>query len=93
MTYETRELTGSAFKNRKKEKESQPDLTGEAKIEGKIYWLSVWIRKDKNGNDWASISLQEKDFTKAKDAVKASPGPSVPTDFSDEIPFSKMETP
>jgi len=82
MTYETKEKSGSLFKNNKKEKENHPDMTGEVKIEGKIYWASGWKKVDKNGNTWISMSFKEKDFTPAKEAAKATVD-----DFDDEIPF------
>jgi len=61
MAFETRELTGSAFKNRNKKTDNHPDLTGEMKIDGQLYWLSVWIKKDKNGNPWQSFGLKKKE--------------------------------
>lgn len=82
MAYELKDNSGSAFKNRKKEKDSQPDLTGEAMIDGKIYWVSVWQKLDKNNNPWVSFSFKPKEFTKAKEAVQSSG-----FDDSGEIPF------
>lgn len=82
MAYETRELSGSVFKNNRKERETHPDLTGEAKIEGKLYWVSAWKKKTKNGDDWFSFSFKEKDFSPAKQAVESNQ-----QDLSDDIPF------
>ena len=86
MAYETKELSGSMFKNRRKEKDTHPDLTGEAKIDGKLYWVSGWKKTDKNGDTWISFAFKEKDFTPAKEAVQS----SVPEEFSDSIPFAPM---
>lgn len=87
MTYETRELGGSMFKNRRKEKETHPDLTGEAKINGVVYWVSAWQKTDKNGNPWFSFSFKAKDFTPAKEAAQKSTVSSFNDDPSDDIPW------
>ena len=61
MAWETREGQGSAFRNRRKESPTHPDFTGEAMLDGKLYWLSIWEKKDKNGNPWLSLALKVKD--------------------------------
>lgn len=57
MSYELKDGQGSLFKNNKT-KETQPDYTGEVKIEGKVYRLSAWIKEGKNGK-FMSLSCQE----------------------------------
>ena len=44
MAYEKRDNSGSMFKNDKKEKDSHPDFTGSATIDGTDYWISSWIK-------------------------------------------------
>jgi len=66
MAYELRDNSGSVFNNKKKEKDTHPDLTGEIKVDGKIYWLSAWKKKDKNGETWLSFAVKPKDFSAAK---------------------------
>lgn len=85
MAYELRENSGSAFKNRRKENEKHADFTGDAKVGGKVYWVNIWQKTDKNGNPWFSISFREKQeaFAEAKEAIKAAPQ----GDFDDSIPF------
>jgi len=75
MAYETKELSFSAFKNKRKEKDSHPDFTGEAKVNGQIYWVSVWEKRDKNNNPYFSGALKLKDFTPAKEAARGVDGP------------------
>lgn len=82
MTYETKNLSGSVFTNTRREKDTHPHFTGEAKIEGKIYWVNCWQKTDKNGRPWFSFSFKEKDFTPAKQAVQ-----NVQNTFDDDIPF------
>lgn len=80
MTFELRDNSGSAFKNRKKEAgDNKPDFTGEMKVNGELYWLSVWQKKDKNGNVWLSHSLMEKKAEAVKEAAAK--------DMDDDIPF------
>lgn len=77
MAYELRDNSGSAFKNQKKDKDTHPDYSGEVKIDGKVYWLSTWVKKDKNGNHWFSHAFKPKEFKQA-----------LPDDnMEDEAPF------
>lgn len=81
MAYETREMSGSAFRNNNKKTDNHPDFTGEAKIDGQLYWISVWQKQDKNGNPWFSFGL------KKKDASFKPANTSKTDDLEDEIPF------
>jgi hypothetical protein len=49
MAYEHKENKGSLFKNDKKEKENQPDYTGQANVDGTLYNVSAWINESKEG--------------------------------------------
>jgi hypothetical protein len=60
MAYEVKDMTGSAFQNRRKTEDRHADLTGEAKIFGRDVWVNVWKKKDKNGNTYISIGFREK---------------------------------
>lgn len=68
MAYEAKNNTGSLFKNDKKEKDTHPDRNGQCMIDGKAYWVSGWIKQDRNGNPWMSLSF------KAKDAPRSAAG-------------------
>jgi hypothetical protein len=37
---------GSIWKNEKKEKDTHPDFTGSANVDGHDYWVSAWRRKE-----------------------------------------------
>ena len=53
---------GALFKNQRKEKETQPDMTGSLDVEGVEYWVSAWTKVPKAGGDkFLSISIQPKD--------------------------------
>ena len=86
MAYQRKDNTFSAFKNTRRSKDTHPQLTGDAMIDGQAYWVNVWTKKDKNGDTYISGSIQKKDLSKAKDAVK-----SGGDDFEDSIPFNKRE--
>ena len=78
--FEKREGSGALFKNDKEGVENRPDYRGDILIDGQEYWLSSWLKKDKNGNTFMSLQAQKKD---AKPATKAPPIPGIPGD----IPF------
>lgn len=61
MAYEMKELSGSLFKNNKREKDTHPNATGSCLINGVEYWVSAWTKEDKNGNKWQSLAFKPKD--------------------------------
>lgn len=90
MAFELKDNSGSVFKNKRKEKDTHPDFTGEAKVKGVVHWVSMWVKQDKNGNPYYSFSFKEKDFSKAKD-MPAHPSTTKEEkrqdSFDDQIPF------
>lgn len=82
--YEMKELSGSLFKNAKKESENHPNATGSALIDGVEYWVSAWTKKDKNGNPWQSLAFKRKDAAKVE--RPASKAAESADDF--DIPFN-----
>ena len=81
---------GVLFKNDRKEKETHPDYKGSyTDANGAEFWLSAWIKKDKNGNSFMSLSTTAKDEAHNKGMQQArqamAPQPQEP--FSDDIPF------
>jgi hypothetical protein len=71
--------SGSLSKNKKKDKDSHPDLKGKATIAGVEYWLSGW-RKDGEDGTWYSLSFTPKDDAPAK------PAPSRKRPADDDLP-------
>lgn len=61
MAYEQRDNSGSLFKNDRKEKENQPDYTGESMIAGKMYRVSAWLKTSQSGKKFFSFSYTAKD--------------------------------
>ena len=52
---------GALFKNDKKETENHPDYKGNVNVDGVEFWLSAWIKEDKNGHKYMSLSVQPKE--------------------------------
>jgi hypothetical protein len=61
MAYEQRDLSGSLFKNDKREKDTHPNLTGTVMIGGVEYWASGWTKERANGEKWISLSFKPKE--------------------------------
>ena len=55
MAYEHKENNGSLFKNDKKEKDTQPDFTGQANVNGTLYNVSSWINESKSGKRYFKL--------------------------------------
>jgi len=72
--------SGALFKNTRKEKETHPDRTGSATIDGVEYWVDGWLKEAKNG-PFLSLAFKRKDSVKAKPKAKPS------ADFDNDIPF------
>jgi len=88
MSFELKEGQGSLFKNNRKTTDSHPNLTGEIKINGKVYWISGWTKPTKAGEKWISLSVKKKDDQRQTNAPAPKPqGGSGFDDFEDSVPF------
>ncbi len=61
MAYEQKDMSGSLFKNDRKEKDTHPDRTGTALIDGREYWVSGWLKTGARGQ-FLSLAFKPKDF-------------------------------
>ena len=61
MAFEQRDNSGACFTNKKKTQINSPDYTGNCKVGGVEYFISTWVKKDKNGNDFFYHSFKRKD--------------------------------
>jgi uncharacterized protein (DUF736 family) len=56
---ERKDMSGSLFKNEKKEKEEQPDYNGGCKIRGEVYVIAGWINTSKDtGKKYIGFKFQ-----------------------------------
>jgi hypothetical protein len=79
---------GVLFKNDRKEKETHPDYKGSyTDANGSEFWLSAWLKKDKNGNVFMSLSTTAKDEAHNKGMQQARKAVQPSDDFSNDIPF------
>jgi hypothetical protein len=88
MAYEQRDLSGSLFKNDKREKDTHPNLTGTVMIGGVEYWASGWTKERSNGDKWISLAFKPKEAQNG--AAKVMPAVGSYTsddDDSEDIPF------
>lgn len=74
---------GVLFKNYRKDKSSHPDYTGNINVDGEEKQIAAWIKEDKKGNKYMSLSVSEP-YQKDKQNNKA---PEKTESFDDDIPF------
>jgi hypothetical protein len=87
MSYETKDYTGRLFKNDKKEKDTHPDYTGTALIDGVEHFMDAWIKRSESGKTWMSFSFKPKQKQAPAPAPRQAPS-RVPSSFaSDDPPF------
>jgi hypothetical protein len=56
-TFDLKDGNGTAFTNKKRSEEKHPTHTGEIKINGKLHWLDIWVKKTKAGDNYFSIRI------------------------------------
>jgi hypothetical protein len=72
MAYEHKPNTGSLFNN-KTENPSAPQLKGDAMIDGKMYKVSCWFNKAKDGSQYLNCKYEAKTDAPAKAPATANP--------------------
>lgn len=92
MAYETRDNSGSLFNNNRKESDKHPDRTGSAMIDGVEYWVSGWVKQDRNGKPWLSMAFKRKQEAGSagvdNETAPAARRGSMKDQLNDEIPFA-----
>ena len=87
MSYEPKDMSGSLFKNQKREKDTHPNMTGSALIDGVEYWVSGWTKESEKAGKWISLSFKPKEEVQ-KAGVQKVKQVLVEAEFTnDEIPF------
>jgi len=84
MAWVHKENSGSLFKNKRKEKDTHSDYTGEINVEGKLFWLNAWLNEAQStGEKYLSIRLNPKEERRDKPVSNG----KTTHELDDEIPF------
>jgi hypothetical protein len=60
MAFELKEGTGSLFKNRRKEADTDPEYNGSLRLGGIDYYVNAWLRKSQAGKTYMALSVRPK---------------------------------
>lgn len=77
--------SGAIFQNPKKTSEKHPDRTGSLNVDGVDYWISGWIKKDKNGSPYMSLSVKPKEEVPRQSSAPTRK--AKPSFDQDDVPF------
>jgi hypothetical protein len=76
--------SGALFKNTRKTKDSQPDYTGQALVDGVDYYISAWIKRPPGKDAFMSLAFKPKE-ERICATVREGGGDALGLD--DKIPF------
>jgi hypothetical protein len=81
-------MTGILSRNDRKDRDTQPDFTGNATIDGVDYFLDAWVneRKDGSGRKFFKLKFKAKDQQRMASGMTQQPTTAHEIE-SDEIPF------
>ena len=90
MAYEKRDMSGTLFKNDKREKDTHPHATGSCIIDGVEYWVNAWTKDGQKGK-FQSLAFKRKE--ERREEIRRSHADDgygqQPADFGgDDIPFA-----
>lgn len=79
---------GAIWKNKKKEKQTHPDFTGQINVNGVEYWLNGWLRGADAKQDAPAMKFTVRPKTGTMPVAKTD-GKNVSSrqEMDDEIPF------
>lgn len=61
MAYEMRDGEGSLFRNDRAGKDTDPTHKGQAKIDGRDYWVNAWVNETEDGQKYFKLKFNPKD--------------------------------
>lgn len=79
---------GTLGKNKRREKDTHPEYTGNINIEGREFWISGWVKTQQStGEKFFSLSVKPKDGAQEAPRGGGVQRTSAPADLDDDIPF------
>ena len=80
---------GAIWKNERKERDTQPDFTGDAIIDGVHWWMSGWKRKPGANPASPALRLSFRRKQPVAESPPAGQAANIPpaAEFEDDIPF------
>jgi hypothetical protein len=77
-------MRGTLGRNDRREKDTHPEYTGKCEIDGRMYWISAWVKEGQSGK-FFSLSFKPQEQKQAAPAAKrAAPRQD---DIDSDIPF------
>jgi hypothetical protein len=91
MAFESKDNSGALFKNNKT-KDTQPDYTGDAMVNGQKVRISAWIKTSARGSKFMSLAFSEpRDGGQLAEGRPAGPlpqrGAASHAGLDDDVPF------
>ena len=87
MTQYDNNNSGALFKNDKEGNDKRPDYRGQCEVDRAQYWLSAWIRTDKNNKKYMQVKFEPKQASEVRGGAKNPPSKSERDFEDDQIPF------
>ena len=84
MTYELKDDTGSLWKNDRREKETQPNARGQAKIDGVVFWVDAWTNETRDGTKYQSLKFKRKE-EQPSNVQRIADNITPPADLDDDL--------
>lgn len=80
---------GSIWKNAKKETEKHPDFTGDLNVNGTMFWVSAWKRKEGASDKAPALSFQikPKEAQEPKKPSRDEFKEAAKKEFESDLPF------
>lgn len=79
MAYEQKNNSGAIFRNNKREKDTHPNMTGKAMVNGVMVYVSAWTKERENGEKWLSLSFTPVEKEQCQEPKRG--------EFEDDIPW------
>ena len=84
------EMTGILGRNERRERDTQPEFTGNATIGGVDYWIDAWVQERKDGSGRKFFKLKFKAKDQPASGAGPRPGAQAPGGPDDAIPFAAL---